>query len=508
MKMPTELPARRPGNGQTSRPSICLAPFRLPTPRDQRGPIHGPGGASALPLAAPVALQPLTGRDGPPTRCSRRRLRGWHIGANSSEVLIRHSTPHPRVEIPGSSGPWSPRRERLSRRRTRDPHQSFQKVLDAIYEAATDPALWPGFLEQFNDATDSSVTTLHLHDLNSSVVDPFGGAVGCDEQLQREYIEYYASRNVYMERCPPLMRTGFVGVGAQAMPLSEVKRTEYFNGWLRRVGALDAMSACLFREDNVLAKLDFLRPIDAPGYGPTDVAFTTRLLPHLQRALAIHRRLRSAELQRSGAERTLDGLAFGICLLDGRGRSTFVNRAARALLATEDGLALDQEGRLVASDRSKPAASPRRGRVCHGGTARHRPWRWLARSASLRATALHGADHSVAAARDQPTTEDPCRCRIHLRLRATDRRRDAALRALRPHPSGGEGHQAADRGSQGRRHHATPRGFDGDRPDARETSTREDRRSWEVRLDPDRDGWTGSAAAPRQDGRLNELCRM
>lgn len=76
------------------------------------------------------------------------------------------------------------------------------------------------------------------------------------------------------------------------------------------------------------------------------------------------------------------------------------------------------------------------------------------------------------------------------------------------HPSGGEDHQASHRGSQGRRHHATPRGFDGDRPDARATSTREDRRSRAVRLDPDRDGWTGCAAAPRQDGRLNELCRV
>lgn len=234
-------------------------------------------------------------------------------------------------------------------RATRDPHRNFAEVVGALYEAATDATLWPAFLDRFNAATGSSVATIHLHDARSDRVAPFGGTVGCDPAMESDYVEYYASRNVYMIRSVALMQTGFVGVGAGVIPLSEVKRTEYYDGWLRRLGVLDAMSACIFREDSVLAKLDFLRPLAAPSYGPSEIEFTTSLLPHLQRATSIHRRLHSANLQQAGAEQALDALAFGVCLLDQRGRSTFVNRAAERLLGMHDGLALDAAGRLTAA---------------------------------------------------------------------------------------------------------------------------------------------------------------
>lgn len=222
-------------------------------------------------------------------------------------------------------------------------------MVAALYEAATDAALWPAFLDRFNAATGSSVATLHLHDARSDRVTPFGGTVGCDAAMEGEYVEYYASRNVYMIGSGALMQTGFVGVGAAVMPLAEVKRTEYYDGWLRRLGVLDAMSVCIFREDSVLAKLDFLRPLAAPPFGADEITFATRLLPHLQRAASIHRRLHLADLQQAGAEQALDALAFGVCLLDRRGRSTFVNRAAERLLGTRDGMALDAAGRLTAA---------------------------------------------------------------------------------------------------------------------------------------------------------------
>lgn len=241
-------------------------------------------------------------------------------------------------------------------RRSPNPNDSFADVVATLYEAATDPSLWPTFLDRFNDATGSVVATLHMHDARSGHVFPFGGTVGCDAAMQDEYVRYYAAKNVFMQRDLHLMRTGFVGIGARAIPLSEVKRTEYFDGWLRRLGVLDAMSACIFREDTLLAKLDFHRPIDRTSYGRAELEFTTRLVPHLQRAASIHRRLQAADLRERAAEQALDALACGVCLLDERGRAVFVNRAARDLLALQDGLTLDARGRLVvarAAERSR-----------------------------------------------------------------------------------------------------------------------------------------------------------
>ncbi len=68
------------------------------------------------------------------------------------------------------------------------------------------------------------------------------------------------------------------------------------------------------------------------------------LLPHLQRALQIQRRLDGLQAFRAAAGTAFDFLPLGVILMDGSGRPLLVNRAARAVIRENDGLTLSRDG--------------------------------------------------------------------------------------------------------------------------------------------------------------------
>ncbi len=63
-------------------------------------------------------------------------------------------------------------------------------------------------------------------------------------------------------------------------------------------------------------------------------------MPHLRRAIDIHRHLSRVKLQRDGLLQALDGLQIGLLLTNRRGRVMFANRVAENILRRGDGLTL------------------------------------------------------------------------------------------------------------------------------------------------------------------------
>ncbi|MBI3707469.1 MAG: helix-turn-helix transcriptional regulator, partial [Proteobacteria bacterium] len=66
----------------------------------------------------------------------------------------------------------------------------------------------------------------------------------------------------------------------------------------------------------------------------------TRLMPHVRRAIDIHRRFYGIQLQRDGTLRALDALNVGILLTDRSSRVMFANGVAEAILRRGDGLTM------------------------------------------------------------------------------------------------------------------------------------------------------------------------
>jgi DNA-binding CsgD family transcriptional regulator len=89
-----------------------------------------------------------------------------------------------------------------------------------------------------------------------------------------------------------------------------------------------------------------------------------RLMPHVRRAIDIHRRLYGAQLQRDGALQALEALRIGVVLVDRAGRPIFANRVAEKILSRGDGLSLVR-GQLRAA---RPQDSRKLGALIEGAT--------------------------------------------------------------------------------------------------------------------------------------------
>ena len=73
------------------------------------------------------------------------------------------------------------------------------------------------------------------------------------------------------------------------------------------------------------------------------------MMPHVQRAADLHRRLVLSERRANDAEAALGLLPCGVVLLDAQGLVLSVNPAGKVLLNQRRGLLIDRAGRLLAS---------------------------------------------------------------------------------------------------------------------------------------------------------------
>jgi DNA-binding CsgD family transcriptional regulator len=180
-----------------------------------------------------------------------------------------------------------------------------------------------------------------------------------------------------------------VVTGAELVEPDCLRRSRFAAEMLPRLDAFELLSGVAVRQGERRSVLSLFRPERAPEFGAAERRLHALLLPHVRRALWLQERLALAGAQ----EAALDGLAFGLLLLDGQSRVLFANRAAQAALVRRDGLA-QRAGRLSAADarasarlehlvRSVAVPDPRRPTSAGGVLALPRPsgklpWRLIA----------------------------------------------------------------------------------------------------------------------------------
>ena len=80
--------------------------------------------------------------------------------------------------------------------------------------------------------------------------------------------------------------------------------------------------------------------IAGDSFDRQEAALLSALMPHLQRAVQLHRRLADAQAVVRGSTSALDRLAHGVILVDASGRVMFANRTAEEILRARDGLSV------------------------------------------------------------------------------------------------------------------------------------------------------------------------
>jgi len=220
----------------------------------------------------------------------------------------------------------------------------IDRLIDALYAAATDEPHWDGFLGHLARATGSETAHLQFHDETDG-----GGAIlhhfGIGPEAAKEYLTWGAE-NVYVQASLPYLQTG--AVIRSPIERSRVLESAFYREFVsRHARVCDTAGVCVVRSRDAFAFVSVLRAVGARDYGPDEEALLRRLVPHLQRAFEVQRRLAEVDLERAATAEVLDRLPTGVFLLGEDRRVLFENTAARRIVARGDALTLTRESRLT-----------------------------------------------------------------------------------------------------------------------------------------------------------------
>jgi PAS domain-containing protein len=126
----------------------------------------------------------------------------------------------------------------------------------------------------------------------------------------------------------------------------------FFSEFFRPLGLEECLGGTLATTNGRFAMVGLHRAPDRRSFDDGDIAKLERLMPHMWRALQLRRSFLSLDRRYAALADACDRTAAGYVGIDHEGRALFANEAARRMTASEDGLALDRNGRLYAVHRA------------------------------------------------------------------------------------------------------------------------------------------------------------
>ncbi|MGU3541065.1 helix-turn-helix transcriptional regulator [Methylobacterium sp. A54F] len=223
----------------------------------------------------------------------------------------------------------------------------LSRLIEAIYDCAIDPALWPSTLEQIAEAVDSPAATLNVIDFVTGAERTLVYA-GISEAYQTLYRERYHCTNLFLHGMM-LRPIDEPTTSDELVDEAELLSSRVYREWAAPQGFRHVMLTALIRNQARLAFLGVTRGF-APGrYGARDKECMTLLAPHVRRAITIADLIEHKSLERSRFGDVVDALATAILILDGTGRLAHANPAGKALLEAGD-LLVQRNGVVEALD--------------------------------------------------------------------------------------------------------------------------------------------------------------
>ena len=210
------------------------------------------------------------------------------------------------------------------------------ELVGLIYDAALDSELWPVFLEKFSNVFGASGAVFYLENLDHHRVD-FITSARIDSSALQLYGEHYAAQDIWVQQAMSLP-PGTVVSSPMLLPNDKFIRSEFYNDFLQREDIFHLCSAIVEHKQSSWAAVSLYRPRPSEDFGADERKKFELIVPHLQRAVQIHKQFATLDSKRDLSEQVLDNLSIGIILLDGGGQIIAMNRNAEEIVARNDGL--------------------------------------------------------------------------------------------------------------------------------------------------------------------------
>ena len=211
------------------------------------------------------------------------------------------------------------------------------KLLDLIYDAATEEELWTPALIEIADLTGSvGGYVFGVENRVRLVTFSFNGRLS--EESHRVYRErhFVNPLSAYMNHSP----VGRLVRCDDILTLPELQRSAFYDEVFRPQGVAHNCMAVLAAKGDFQAGFNMCRGARAGPFDTDELRFFSRLFPHMRRSLLLGFRLDGYKALQRAEFHVLDRLSVGVILLDRAAKVVLANAAARAMTADDGPLRL------------------------------------------------------------------------------------------------------------------------------------------------------------------------
>lgn len=224
---------------------------------------------------------------------------------------------------------------------------STSHLIDQIYNAATDAAVWPDVVRSVQamfrsksvgiycaDMRDGQVSLVELRDIDPAYV--------------RDYVDHYLCDNPWLA-VPELQVPGRIRTDRSLDEYHNepgyYRRTAFYNDWMRPQGFIHSLSTNLLSDGDVRTKFYMYRGRRPGVFTREEVRRFENVSGHLMRSVGIAYRLTARDARIAEGINVVDNLRFGVVLLDSGLRVIHANGFAEGLFRGKDSVCV-REARI------------------------------------------------------------------------------------------------------------------------------------------------------------------
>jgi len=226
--------------------------------------------------------------------------------------------------------------------------EHYDRLLAALYQGPLEAIPWQTFLPLCRTVFDAKVISLTLRPPAEGdrgvILNQLRPQPGSDSTVSVQLADpnewaALAYREQFFALDPFVnLPLGKVVTLQELMPDSELLRCEYYRHYLQPIGIRHILGADIGAPDAFQARLRLGRDANETAFSEDDKAVCAMIVPHLERAIAIHARLNRVASERDLFAGAVDQLAVGTILLDEHGKFMQANQLATQILSERDGL--------------------------------------------------------------------------------------------------------------------------------------------------------------------------
>lgn len=230
----------------------------------------------------------------------------------------------------------------------------LSELIGDIYEASYQPGYWPVVIEKICRLTQARSGAIFIRDLSTQEGDGFY-PYGISDQLLNEYAKYN-----HQDPGFAIMQSIPVGIAVNMLTPErhELESPQYHADIRTKYDIGFTAGSNVVADEYQVVGLGLHRGIREGSFGEVSLCLIGELIPHLQRALRIHREFIRLRVEKQALTAGFANLIMGLVLLDHLGTPVYINPVARDILETHPAITLSND--IITPTSSQQAAQLRR----------------------------------------------------------------------------------------------------------------------------------------------------